>query len=489
MKLSLTDIPNRITEAKQYLDFREKSTPINNQVFVNVDKLKIYEVQFTALMKQCELEFNQLCYEASGHWVEFDLSNKNNIKNAFTKMLGIPINEITYKGKFSLRSEVITRLYRKYRMPALFMYIQYTKYKSKLSGVRQYLPYIDKPSTMVNNVGEKIVSINTNYNFSDTFRNQTYNPNFQGTNKELSNIITAPKGWVIIQADSEQIEPRLYYSTVVRDKLINWLIEEYNDVYLALVDYCMRDDIEFHEGNLKREGSFNRKHRNTLKTLVNAGTYGSSLKKLKDYSSMIYEDSFFQTEEGREISYELSKSNYYKKILDNPQTPPERVAHITESMNKTKEKLNEVREEGNILAERFHERIVNHPQRLKFEDEVNQKIYSGNNEIISPFGDSRIVYGDFNYKRNCHINNPMQMAAARLSAISICKAFEFINSHDAYKKGVIFGVNVHDEDVFFVRKELVPFVKDTIKDFRQYHIDSWIPINSSCKIRLDYDKS
>lgn len=488
MQLDINNIPDKIAEAKNYLDYNQNEQDLNNHVFVNYDKVHNYRILYKELMDKAELEFNISLTEITGEWHNFDLSVRRHVMFALTRIIGIPENEITKYGKPSLASDVIQKLYSRYRHSVLYYYLEYSKYKSLHSGLKHYAEYAQPIAGFYSNEGDRLAKFKALYGISETYRYQTSTPNFQGINELTCDIISAPEGWVVVQVDSGQIEPKIYYSTVIKDPMINWLITQYDDVYFALADYCLRDSTDYNSNNLFLHPHVDKSHRGPLKTLVNAGAYGSTLGNLKSLSASIYEDSYYKTEEGKLLAEELGRIPLYNTILADPSLTESKKQFLENKIKSIKEQASNVGKDGHWLAERYYSRLAKHPHRVAHEEEIVRKINKGEREVTSVFGDSRIISGDYNYLKNCFLNNPIQMASARLSAISICKAFEFINSDERIKKSVIYAFNKHDEDVFFVRKEVVDHVAPILKDLRAYEIEGWLPIKSDCTIGLNYFK-
>lgn len=494
MKLNPTSVPDMFNEAKNFLDYKELSTPLNNHVYINIDKLKIYEHTLTERMKQVTFDFNMACFDIYGEFVEFDLSNRNNIKNALVKIHDIPYDELSEFGKFTVKTSVIQKLYDRYHFPALYHLLEYNRLKSKLSSVRQYTQYyFSFPiSGVYNNEGDRAVRLVMGYKESDTRRFQSYEPNIQGLDARIADILTTPAGWVMLFTDSRQIEPRLVNSVMIRDPLINYLIEEYDDVYYALLDYSVRENIEPVDSNFKVTDNMPddlKGMRNVLKTMVNAGSYGSQLSNITKLANKMLEDQYFATDEGVALIDELTRSKYYKTIIDNTSNPENIRREAQMKLDTSKAKLAEVRKRGEYLAQRFYDRYLMHPNRQEYLSKLKGQAYNGEVTLTTPFGDKRTVGGSFNHVFNCLINNPFQIMSARLSAISITKTFELINSHEKLKLFMFFGANFHDGDLVYIKKELIPHFGKQLNDFRSYEIEGWIPIPAEQNVYLDYKKS
>lgn len=490
MKLNPTTIPNMYTQAKNFLDYTELSTPLNNHIYLNIDKLKVYEVSLIERMKQVTFEFNMACFELYDEYNEFDLSVRQHIKNALVKIHDIPYDELSEYGKFTVKKSVIEKLYDKYHFPALYWLKEYLELKSTLSSVRGFTQYYYSYDVdgVLNNEGDRSARLILGYKESDTGRFQSSSPNIQGLDKRIADVLTSPKGWVMVFTDSRQIEPRLVNSVMVRDPLIHYLIEQYDDVYYAMLDYAVRDSVSTDPSNFNLTENLPKDGRDVLKTMVNAGSYGSSIQNITKLANKMLADQYFSTEEGQQLIFDLSKMNYYKKIAENPNTAENIRFEAQEKVDNAKSRIAEVNKRGEFLAKRFHDRYLMHPNREEYLKKLKGQAYNGSTTVVSPFGDSRAIYGSFEHVFNCLINNPFQMMSARLSAISITKTFELINSNEKLKKFMFFGANFHDGDLVYMRPELVPHFGPQLQDFRSYEIEGWIPIPAEQSVYLDYKK-
>lgn len=490
MQLNPTTIPNMYNEAKNFLDYTELSTELNNHVYINIDKLKVYEVSLMERMKQVTHEFNMACYDVYGEYNEFDLSVRQHVKNALVKIHDIPYDELSEYGKFTVKASVIEKLYDRYHFPALYWMKEYSELKSTLSSVRGFTQFYYSYAVdgVLNNEGDRSARLILGYKETDTGRFSTSSPNIQGLDKRIANVLTSPKGWVMVFTDSRQIEPRLVNSVMVRDPLIHYLIEHYDDVYYAMLDYSIRASTSTDESNFFPVENLPKEGRDVLKTLVNAGSYGSALSNITKLASKMLSDRFFDTEEGQQLIYDLSKANYYKKIVESPTSADNVKYEAQQKIDNAKAKMVEIKQRGEYLAKQFHDRYLCHPNREEYLKKLKGQAYNGSTTVVSPFGDSRAIYGSFEHVFNCLINNPFQMMSARLSAISITKTFELINSNEKLKKFMFFGANFHDGDLVYMRPELVAHFGPILEDFRSYEIEGWIPIPAEQNVYLDYKK-
>lgn len=488
MKFSPLDVPNRINEAKMYLNHPSgEAHDRNGYVFFNIDKIEAYYETARQLQEQLAENLRELFADTTGEYKMFNPSSPADIKTILINYMNIPESDLMHQGKVSSGKEVIYKLREKYNTPFIHAYIQYNEQATRAGNLKYYFENIKPMPGKYNNEGARIGMDRMVYRLVETYRMNSYEPNIQGLARDLCDIITAPAGWVVVQVDSKQIEPKIYYSTIIKDPMIFWLIEQYDDVYFALADYCLREDVEYRPDNLFKIEELNPNIRTTLKTLVNAGNYGSTLDKLKKLSTQIYKKGVMQTEEGKTKYSMINQIGGLERKLRSDKIPEKYKAQLHIDLSKALAQFDDIQQKGSELAERFFKRLVKHPHRVEYEKKIDNMIRTNNARLIkSPFGDERVVYGSATHIKNCFINNPIQMSVARLSAISICQAFELC---EKYPQGVQYAFHKHDEDVFYVKAKIAEqLAEEFIKPFREYEIEGWSPIQAECKIGLDYTK-
>ena len=266
-----------------------------------------------------------------------------------------------------------------------------------------------------------------------TSRLAAKDPGVQGIPRTCSDIITEPKGYTLVRCDSSQIEPRINFSSYLRDILIMNLIMFYNDAYFGLMHFCLMSEAEEQACRLDFEKNFKpieiteemSNMRQNIKRLTNAGSYGSS-----------------------------------NLGAINPQ-----------------------------LSKAYELKIVKHPARLALERKVTQDVNRGVTTFYSMFGtpitpDSTERYdkGDSSWQDHlirCGINNPVQTTASDLMLFSLHEALNIIreakDTHICYYK--------HDEACFYVSDEdMANGIGDKLADVTAYNVKGWIPIGSECEI-------
>jgi hypothetical protein len=262
-----------------------------------------------------------------------------------------------------------------------------------------------------------------------TSRLAASDPGIQGIPRTMGDIVTEPKGYTLKRCDSGQIEPRINFSTYLRDELIMNLIMYYKDAYYGLLHFCQMT-IEEEEACRKDFKAFFKpieitdhivEMRQNIKRLTNAGSYGSS-------------------------------------------------------------NLNDI---NPALAKVYEMKIVKHPARLALERKVTQDVERGVDTFYSMFGtpvtpDSTEKYEKGseswnNHLIRCGINNPVQTTASDLMMFSLHESLQILreakDTHICFYK--------HDEACFYVSDEdMANGIGDKLDEVTAYNVKGWIPIDS-----------
>lgn len=302
-------------------------------------------------------------------------------------------------------------------------YHEYRTNMYLLSYLPQYtnLPICGTPSYN----GHRMVIAKPTWNRLRTFRISASDPSMQNIPRYMKDIITAPEGWKLLRCDSGQIEPRITYSWQIPDKFIAYLITMYNDAYAGLMHYAELSDKE-------------------------DAMYRADLSLVK---KMELDDSFKNNRQAYKV---LSLSaNYGSK-------------HLGVSPD---------------IAEKYQRRIVEHPLRLKYEQEVKEMVARGVESFKTAFGNIIEVEETAKYKRGtkawvghverCGMNNGVQGTASELMLFSVNESRKVIaqypDTHIAFYK--------HDEGAFYIKEEQYDDVKPLLSEITAYNVKGWIPIN------------
>lgn len=485
MILNAEEIPNCIYEAADLLANKDDGS-FSNHVFINMDKVFAYINWSETIKKQLKFEMNEYLMNLTGEFFHVNPDSPKQMIDVFVNTLGVPYEQLAdTDGTISASQKVINNLSGQYKNAFTRMYLDYKKESAITTNLKPFTKFDDPNSRLINNEGDRIVAMPVFYDFSNTFRFQANHPPMQNIAREETDIITAPKNWVVANIDSKQIEPKMYYTHVVKDPMMDWLIEEYQDVYYAVADYCLREDVSFRPDNLFKHGSLSEDDRNAFKTMTNAGAYGAGKRRITSLArNIVFEGAQRKDSEGYRKIKKISK---YRKSLQNPNLPDRIRNQYQKDLNEAEQMLVKLNEDVNRLYEGFTERVINHPQRVEFLRKEKIRVNEGAREFYSPFGDRCVASGAMYYLMNCAINNPLQMGVARLSSLSVKTAYEYIEENDI-KELLFYCLNKHDEDVYVVHSSLAEIVLPDLQSFREYMIDDWHPIYSEANLGINYSK-
>lgn len=341
-------------------------------------------------------------------------------------------NKKTRKNEISLSGEVKTRIINNSKYSdevhelAKFHNI-YTSAKRNKGSIENFANNYSWSKALSKN-NHRMSLGRPRWTILNTSRFAAEDPGIQGIPRAMPDIVCEPKGYTLIRCDSAQIEPRINFSYFIRDDLIVELIKHHKDAYFGMLDFCLMQDtvIEALRHDISKLEPIvitdeYKDLRSNLKTLTNAGSYGSS---------------------------DLGRVN--KK-----------------------------------LAAIYDKRIVKHPARLAFEQRVREQVKRGDTTFYGVFGTpvtpgttERYVEGDDGWTEHvvrCGVNNPVQTTASELMLFSINAAREIISkakdTHICYYK--------HDEACFYVSDDdMANGIGDKLKDITAYNVKGWIPIES-----------
>lgn len=275
--------------------------------------------------------------------------------------------------------------------------------------------------------GHRMIEVWPLWATQNTGRFTATEPALGNLSRIIKDLPTVPQGYIAMQADSGQIEPRITYSAIIQDPQIKYLILLYNDAYFGLLHYVTQSQEDYLSGRCdapKMEITDEVKaKRQQLKTLGNAVLYGS------------------------------------KNVHG-----------------------------GDLLTTNYVKRIGGHPGRLALQKKIENKIMSGDYSFDTAFGtkvdvrmssNSQSKYsvsqgdGYFNHLVRGAINSYMQGTAADLMRFAIQEADVYLteNAKDSY-----ISMSVHDALYYTINENEVDKLKDTLGGFTAYQVDDWIPI-------------
>lgn len=428
MAINITDYKLPITpqEARDFLALQTNAFG----VFLDMDRILEIQAQILLENKRILRQLKRLSNNP-----KFVPRNSSEVIHTLNKM-GVNMADF-YPGKS--KSASISKAVRQAILnnPAYSKQIhefveEYAKYSSNKHNNGTLESYLSKlpVSQALSKDNHRMLIARPTWSILNTSRIASSEPNVQAIPREMGDLVCEPKGYTLVRCDSGQIEPRINFSTYLKDDLIMNLINYYDDAYFGLLNFCeMKPDEEaacranfkanFHPIEITDEIKAMRQN---IKRLTNAGSYGSS-------------------------------------NLDgvNPQ-----------------------------LAAIYEKKLVNHPKRIALERDVRERVRHGEETFYGIFGtpvtpDNTTKYakGDAGWTEHvvrCGINNPIQTTASELMMFSIAKAREVIlnqavDTHICFYK--------HDEACFYVSDEdMSRGIGDILGDITAYNVKGWIPIHA-----------
>lgn len=325
----------------------------------------------------------------------------------------------------SLQNAIDTGRYSEEAVVVMQKYQELSGIEYAESSIRKLTAW--EPVNMPTYDGHRMIIVHPTWVPQNTGRVAMRNPAIQNISKKLKDILTVPKGWVLYECDSSQVEPRIIYSVYIPDKQIKALINIYNDAYFGILHYVNmpvedltsgRTDFTAHE--ITEEMT---EMRQALKRLGNGVMYGKQ---------------------------------------SNPGNDP--------------------------LTARYIERIGNNPFRVRWSNQMEEMIDSGKTIFPTYFGtpidisvgDGRDKYMDNpkalrGHDLRCAINNPIQGTAADLMRYSVMYADHHLSRN--CPNSVILTYT-HDSGKFAVYEDEYDDAMKVLRDVVAYQVEGWIPILS-----------
>lgn len=340
---------------------------------------------------------------------------------------------LNLQRRVSLGKDVRQRIIEENRLdPEFIEFIKfYDELRESTTILSQSKAYMGAPaSSKISNEGKRMVIVKPTWEPTTTRRLSSSNPNFQGMTRFMKDIITAPEGFILVQADSGQIEPRIMYSEFIKDDLIKRLIEVYDDAYWGQLHYVLmtpQEEVDARADlSLVKKKDWDPKLRDDLKKLGLAGSYGST---------------------------NLDRFN-------------------------------------RDLAAGYMDKIINHPLRKEWEMEAKRLVYKeGATKFYSVFGTEiepevkEGKYADVNAWKShlvrCAINNPLQGTAADLMSESVYEVDNFMKY--VCKKPASIAAYIHDAGYFYLHEDESHHAQ-TLGGCLAYNVRDWIPIRSDVEI-------
>lgn len=395
-------------------------------VFLDLDR--IYEIH--GILLQENRDITRELRSISGV-PSLSPNDKDSVLNTLIDM-GADRRDLIVDGKLSFNNTTRAALLADPDLPDdarkfLDLFTTFASNKNRIGTLQKSYESLPVCKTLSFNK-HRMVLARPSYHLLSTSRIQAFDPGIQGIARTFGDVVTYPPGYMLVRADSSQIEPRINFSYFLRDDLVVNLIKFYGDAYFGIMHFCLMSDDVLQACYQDFESNFTpieitdemKEHRQNTKTLVNAGSYGSS------------------------------------------------------NLDKVNPKL----------ANAFDRRIVHHPRRLALEREVSE-ICANNPEptFYSAFGTPITPDETVKYKKGtkawdghivrCGVNNPVQTTA---SDLMICSVYEANKLLSRCKDSAICYYK-HDEGAFIVHEDDADqSLMDNLCDITAYEVMDWIPI-------------
>ncbi len=401
---------------------------------------------------------------------QLSYTKKNDVRNVMINRFGVDAKILSYKGKAGIGKEVIAKvLHSEYVSQDAKDFLSLYKEISNAGYLMSYLfQYMNGPLLdMESFEGNRMVLAKPKWSILATRRIAATEPSLQNLTKVIGDILTAPKGTILLRADSGQIEPRVTYSEYIKDPLLKALIIAYNDAYFGMLHFITM--------TLEEE-------------LI--------IRFREDY----FYDGFSAVWEGCRITKECGCPIAIKDSLELPLK-----GEVTEDMVEGRKKIKLYLLAGNYggnlrskfpgdkLAEAFMSKIQNHPLRLRLQAEIDRNVERGQEVFYTAFGNEirpedadnkkynrrEDPEGWLNHMKRCGFNNPIQGSASDLMCDSVYYADSIITRQAT---GITFiSYYKHDEGCFIVDEKDSHLIEQ-LKEVTAYQVRDWIPIYADAEI-------
>lgn len=403
-------------------------------LYIDIERVNDYIIYYKSLYEKYKKQFmkdiNITIYD--------DGSRATNI-SIFKNELGIPSELINTESNFrtqekeSLGDATKVRILESTQVSTEVKEIVKIFYKMKeatrmVSYIQQYLDGEIGPVESEDN--HRLCICKPTWSVLNTGRISAAAPSLQNIPAEIGDIISAPKGKILVRADSGQIEPRITYSCYIKDLLLKDLIIKYNDAYLGMLMYILMSSGEEHE------------YRNG-KTYVPVEITNDIIEKRKMLKKI------------------LLVGNYGGNLSVFPAE----------------------------LANGFTQKIQKHPMRLAWEESVREQVLSGNETFYTMFGRPIVPGATTKYEQGgsgwinhvirCGINNPIQGTASDLMNTSVYTADMLIRKKAKGDTSIAFYK--HDEGAFYIDEKDADLIQE-FKEITAYQVQDWIPIYADAEI-------
>lgn len=397
-------------------------------------------------------------------------TKRNDVRSVLINKYNVPEELLTHKGKVGVNKDTIPKVLNSdYVSEDAKAFITIYQEISKLGYLMSYLgQYLQGPLTDVETFdGHRMVLAKPRWEVLATGRISASEPSLQNLTKVIGDILTAPKGTILLRADSGQIEPRITYSEYIKDPLLKALIIAYNDAYYGMLHFI---------------------------------TMTAEEELIIRFRENYFYDGFSMVWNGVMITSDSQCPVPIKSAIELPLKE-----EVTEEMAEGRKKIKlyllagnyggnlRAKFPGDKLAEAFMNKIQNHPLRLKLQAEIDRNVDRGQEVFYTAFGNPikpddadnkkydkiKDPEGWLGHLKRCGFNNPIQGTASDLMCDSVYEADKIITRES---KGVSFiSYYKHDEGCFIIDEKDSHLV-DKLKEVTAYQVRDWIPIYADAEI-------
>lgn len=403
-------------------------------IFVDFDKIMMLLGHLQLLLK----DTTPALYEYIGKPAKVDVSG--NMKMWLMQHEDVSGFEVTKEGISLEKNSVQQAMDSNTLSPLAIELLELYQKISGLIKVRGSLvsllqnPISDAPSCD----GHRMLIVKPEWAPQNTGRVAMRNPAVQNLPRVVQEIITVPKGFVLLHTDSGQIEPRVVYSAYIPDPQIQALINMYNDAYFGVLHYVQMD-------------------------------YGYIASGTTSFTPM-------------EITDEMKDGRKRLKTFNNG-------VMYGSTSNPT----------GDRVKAALIDRIGGHPMRKAWIERIKRDISMGKTVVQTAFGtpidvgnSAKLTAGGMRAGSveeemvRLMINNPIQGTAADMMRVSVYEANR-IMMNKARKSFI--KCYIHDAGVFAIHEDDYDAVSDELATIVSYHVDGWIPINAEPEFGRDGGKA
>ena len=406
-------------------------------LFLDLDRICEYHWYYTMETKRAAKD---IC--ALTGLFNYSFTDNKTTYSILTRDLGVPARMLTdtHKGTPTVAKAYIENVAKAYAGTggAVEEFLNlYTMGRNATTIVNTYNGYLQLPQTgLLDRDGHRMLIAHPRWNILSTSRMSASNPACQNIDRDHFDIVTAPKGYQLVRADSGQIEPRIQWSYFIKDALMRDLITAYDDAYYAYYDFISMN--ENREAALRSD-------------------FAKNFTKLEITPEL---------KEGRQQMKRMSLAASYGSQLS--------------------------AEDGfdPVLARLYNARIVNHPERMKLIKNIREQVYRGKDYFEGAFGTKVVPEATDKYTPGssgwaehlvrCGMNNPIQTTASELNCFAI---YNCMNILENKCKSSALAYSKHDEGAVYLNEDNGDMdYAEEIADCWSYIIDGWIPIYSEMEV-------